>query len=61
MDCTTIRELLEEYALGLLEPDLHQQVALHLIDCAECQAIYQNYAVLLARNASLGFTLPIAG
>jgi Anti-sigma-K factor rskA/Putative zinc-finger len=48
MDCTTIQELLEEYALGMLEPDLHQQVALHLIDCAECQVIYQNYAVLLA-------------
>lgn len=48
MNCDTVRELVEEYALGMLDPDLHQQVAGHLATCAECQAIYQEYAALLA-------------
>ncbi len=48
MDCIKIRELLEEYALGLLASDLHQQVARHLNDCAACNEIYRSYVNLLA-------------
>lgn len=43
-----MRELLEEYALGLLTPEQQQQVAAHLAGCPDCRAIAQEYADQLA-------------
>jgi len=48
MNCDAIRELLEEYAVGMLDAEQQQQVAAHLADCPDCRAIYQEYADLLA-------------
>lgn len=48
MNCDDVRELLEEYALGLLTPEQRQQVAAHLAGCPDCRAIAQEYADQLA-------------
>lgn len=48
MNCADVREVLEEYVLGLLTPEQQQQVAAHLAGCADCRAIAQEYADRLA-------------
>lgn len=48
MNCDDVRELLEEYVLGLLTPEEQQQVAAHLAGCPDCPAIAQEYADQLA-------------
>lgn len=48
MNCDDVRELLEEYALGLLTPEQQQQVAAHLVGCPDCSVIAQEYADQLA-------------
>jgi hypothetical protein len=39
MDCARTRELLEEYALGALEPGERAEVERHLESCSECRAL----------------------
>jgi hypothetical protein len=39
MDCARTRELLEEYALGALEPGEQAEVERHLEQCAECREL----------------------
>lgn len=39
MDCNEIRELLEAYALGVLDPEEQAQIELHLNECPECQRL----------------------
>ena len=48
MNCDDVREVLEEYVLGLLTPEQQQQVAAHLAGCADCRAIAQEYTDQLA-------------
>lgn len=48
MNCADVREVLEEYVLGLLTPEQQQQVAAHLTGCADCRAIAQEYGDQLA-------------
>jgi hypothetical protein len=48
MDCDTIRELLEEYALGLLDVEEQRQVEQHLAGCPACQAALDEYRAVLA-------------
>lgn len=48
MNCDDVREVLEEYALGLLAPEQQEQVAAHLAGCPACAAIAQDYADQLA-------------
>lgn len=43
MICERIREELEAYALGLLEPTEEQQVEQHIEDCPECMALLADY------------------
>jgi hypothetical protein len=43
-----VRELLEEYALGLLDPDQSARVEEHLTTCADCRALAAHYAEVLA-------------
>jgi 5-hydroxyisourate hydrolase len=39
MDCARVRELLEEYALGALEPGEQAEVERHIEQCAECREL----------------------
>jgi len=52
MTCETIRELLEEYALGTLDDAQDDaqsaQLSAHLADCPDCLAIYRGYEATLA-------------
>lgn len=47
MNCDEVREQLEEYALGSLEPEERRAVAEHLGGCPACQQIASEYADLL--------------
>jgi Putative zinc-finger/Anti-sigma-K factor rskA len=46
--CEEVRELLEAYALGTLEPDEHSQVETHLASCADCRGLVARYEEVLA-------------
>ena len=43
-----VRQLLEEYALGLLEPGERARVEEHFATCADCRALAARYAEVLA-------------
>lgn len=43
-----LRQLLEQYALGLLDPDESARVEQHLDTCADCRALAARYAEVLA-------------
>jgi len=49
MTCDSVREMLEAYALGALEPAERAQVEAHLKSCAECRQM----ARALADDAAL--------
>jgi anti-sigma factor RsiW len=44
MRCDDVRELLELYAVGALDPDEHAQVAAHLAGCPTCQRLADELA-----------------
>src|SRR5436190_231315 len=48
MDCEQVREQLEAYALGALEPDERDRVARHLAGCPECRRLAAAYAEVAA-------------
>lgn len=47
MQCKSTRELLEEYALDLLDAEQRARVAEHLAGCADCRARHGEYVELL--------------
>ena len=47
MNCESIRGLLEEYALDLLDAEQRARVAEHLAECADCRLRHGEYAELL--------------
>jgi anti-sigma-K factor RskA len=49
MSCDDVRELLEGYALGALEPEELARVEAHLSTCADCRAVAAAYGESLAR------------
>lgn len=53
MECDAVREQLEEYALGMLDPETRQAIAQHLGGCAGCRRMLDEYAGVVA-------TLPAA-
>jgi hypothetical protein len=48
MNSQHVQELLEEYELGLLDPEMQAQVEAHLAGCASCRALADAYAETLA-------------
>jgi anti-sigma factor RsiW len=48
MDCEQVREQLEAYALGALEPEERDRVARHLAGCPECSRLAAQYAEIAA-------------
>ncbi|HWC31116.1 MAG TPA: anti-sigma factor [Dehalococcoidia bacterium] len=56
MRCDELREDLEAYALGILEPDRAHQVDTHLGICDECAAIVRDYQHALNH---LALTVPL--
>jgi anti-sigma factor RsiW len=48
MACETVREQLEEYALGLLDANDEQAVAQHVQGCAACRRLLDDYAAVVA-------------
>jgi hypothetical protein len=52
MDCAHVRELLEEYALGALEPSEHAEVERHLAACPECREQARELEALAGRLPS---------
>jgi hypothetical protein len=48
MNCQQVQELLEEYGLGLLDPETQAQVEAHLAGCADCRALAAAYEETLA-------------
>jgi anti-sigma-K factor RskA len=48
VSCDEIRELLEGYALGMLDADERWRVDAHLASCAECRGLAARYAEVLA-------------
>ncbi|RIK40506.1 MAG: hypothetical protein DCC55_14915 [Chloroflexi bacterium] len=48
MNCEAVRELLEEYALGLLDDTLRRQVEEHLALCPACREVLAEYQETLA-------------
>jgi anti-sigma-K factor RskA len=48
MSCDDVRELLEGYALGVLDPDEENRVEAHLASCADCRRLVARYREILA-------------
>lgn len=48
MSCDDVRELLEGYALGVLEPGESARVEAHLVSCADCRALVARYEEAVA-------------
>ncbi|MBN2375726.1 MAG: PQQ-binding-like beta-propeller repeat protein [Sedimentisphaerales bacterium] len=49
MKCTSVQDVLELYVLGDLADDQLDQVRGHLVDCADCRAIEQEYRLIVRR------------
>src|SRR5882724_11291026 len=43
MNCDQIRDLLEAYSIGALDPDERIQLATHLSTCRDCGALARDY------------------
>lgn len=48
MNCDQVRELLEAYAAGALDPAQHATVEQHLARCAECRRLADEYAAIVS-------------
>lgn len=48
MTCDQVRELLEGYALGVLDADETSRVEAHIASCADCRELVARYAEVLA-------------
>lgn len=60
MDCDQIRELLEAYALGALDPGEQTSVQQHLATCPECERLADVYADVAAMlPQALGAASPL--
>src|SRR5262245_22170479 len=49
MQCDQIRELLEAYALNMLDADERARVESHLATCADCRQLADEYAEVVNR------------
>ena len=50
MRCDDVRELLEAYALDVLDADERALVEAHLASCADCRALVARYEEVLPRR-----------